>query len=57
MHIKYGWESKTVLDHSQNKWVMTGPMIKNHLANILLFIIVIVVVVVVIGEYDMAWNV
>lgn len=56
MHIKYGWESKTVLDHSQNKWVMTGPMIKNHLANILLFIIVIVVVVV-IGEYDLALNV
>ena len=32
-------------------------MIKNHLANILLFIIVIVVVVVVIGEYDLASNV
>ena len=30
---------------------MTGPMIKNHLANILLFIIVVIVVVV-IGEYD-----
>lgn len=55
MHIKYSWESKTVLDRSQNKWVMTGPMIKNHLANILLFIIVIVVVV--IGEYDLASNV